>query len=170
MDELIQEDTLTIWDENLPPFYEFVYPIAIPFDEYEYVFESSVPTILKYNQILGMISMEKIKKNLEINSVLSGSEELAVLIKRITIKKNGLDITSSDNIQEILTVLDCAIPSKISEDFQSKYEAQFGKYYPKFYTHLACTACKNSTRYNVDIETEFFRRILSGRETVGEEL
>jgi len=170
LDELIQPDSLTIWDENLPPFYEYVYPISIPFEEYEYVFEASIPSILKYNQTLGMISMEKIKKNLETSTLLSGSEELAVLIKQIIIKKNGLELTRSNLIQEILTVLDCAIPSKISEDFQAKYDEHFGKYYPKFYTELVCGSCKNSTKYSVDIETEFFRRILSGRETLGEEL
>lgn len=170
LDELIQEDSLTIWEDEALPFYDYVYPISIPFDDYEYTFEASIPSILKYNQILGMISMDKIKKNLEVNSVLSGSEELAVLIKQIIISKSGAELTRSSNLQEILTVLDCAIPSKISEDFQNKYEAKFGKYYPKFYTHLACTACQHSTKYSVDIETEFFRRILSGREAMGEEL
>jgi hypothetical protein len=170
LDELIQPDSLTIWDETEIPFYEYIYPIIIPFDEYEYVFESCIPTILKYNQILGMLSMKKIKENLETNSVLSGSEELAVLIKQIIIKKDGVELTRSSNLQEILTVLECAIPSKISEDFQTQYAEKFNKFYPKFYTNLLCGSCKNENKYTVDIETEFFRRVLSGRETVGEEL
>lgn len=170
LDELIQPDSLTVWDESLPPFYEYVYPITISYDEYEFVFEASIPTIQKYNLILGMISIEKIKNNLESGSVLSGSEELAILIKRIVIKKSGAEITKSDNTQEILTVLDCAIPTSVAEDFQEQYKKAFDKYSPKFYTHLSCNACKHSTKYTVDIETEFFRRILSGKGTVGEEL
>jgi hypothetical protein len=170
LDELIQPDSLTIWEQDLPPFYEYNYPITIPFEDYEYVFISSIPNILKYNQILGMISIEKIKKNLETNSVLSGSEEIALLVKEIIIKKNGVELTRSNLIQEILTVLDCAIPSDVSEEFQAKYEERFGKYYPKFYTNLVCGTCKNSSKYTVDIETEFFRRILSGKESVGEKL
>lgn len=170
LDELINEDSLTIWDQELPPFNEYVYPISIPYEEYEYVFETGMPSILKYNQILGMISMDKIKKNLETGSVLSGSEELAVLVKQLIIKKDNVEITRSNNMQEILTILDAAIPIIVSEDFQIKYKERFEKYYPKFYTNLFCTACNHKTKYIVDIETEFFRRILSGREAVGEEL
>ena len=170
LDELIQPDSITIWEHEDIPFYEYTHPISIPFDEYEYVFDTSIPTIQKYNEVLGRISVEKIKKNLEANSVLSGSEELGVLIKRITIKKGNVEITKSEILQEILTVLEIAIPSKISEELQSQYALKFEKYYPKFYTELACPSCKHGTKYHVDIETEFFRRILSGRETLGEEL
>lgn len=168
LDELIQPDSLTIWEDTEVPFHQYVFPIALPFDEYEYIFESCIPTILRYNQVLGMITIDKIKKNLETNSILSGSEELAVLIKQIIIKKNGDEVAKSSNLQEILTVLDCAIPSKISEDFSNQYSDRFNKYYPKFYTNLVCGSCKHEYKYSVDIETEFFRRVLSGKESVGD--
>lgn len=173
LDELVdhpEQDAITIWEEETIPFYEYVYPITIPFDNYEYVFETSIPSIQKYNQVLGHISTSKIESNLKANSVLSGSEELAVLINKITIKKDGIDITSSSKLQEILIVLDAAIPSQISEELQSQYAKRFSKYYPNFYTRLSCPSCKHDTKYSVDIETEFFRRILSGREAMGEEL
>jgi hypothetical protein len=173
LDELIdhpEQDAITIWEEASVPFYEYIYPIIIPYDEYEYVFDTSIPSIQKYNQVLGHISTAKIERNLKANSVLSGSEELAVLINKITIRKGGADITTSDKLQEILIVLETAIPSQISEDLQYQYAQRFEKYYPKFYTRLSCLSCKHDTKYNVDIETEFFRRILSGRDTMGEEL
>jgi hypothetical protein len=167
LEELIHpEDSLTIWEDEKVPFYEYTYSIVIPFEEYEYTFETGIPTIHRHNQILGMIPIEKIKENLESESILSGSEELAVLTKNIIIKKNNTEVTRSNNIQEILVFFNTALPSDVSEEFQKQYEERFGKYQPKFYTNLTCNDCNHVTKLNIDLETEFFRRILLGRELV----
>jgi hypothetical protein len=172
LDELIQEDSLMLWEDESGPFYEYKYPIDAKYDEYTYSFTASIPTINRYNLILGMISIEKINKNLEANSVLSRSEELAMLTSEIVINKNGEEMARTNNIQEILVFFNTALPTSVSEVFQDKYNKRFEKYLPKLYTFLTCanSDCKNDTKYTIDIETEFFRRILLGRELVEEEL
>jgi hypothetical protein len=172
LDELIQSDSLTIWETDDLPFYQYEFPIEVDYDKYKYNFKTSIPTIKRYNQVLGMIPIEKIKENLEANSVLSRSEELSMLTTKITILKDGTELASSNNIQETLVFFNTALPSSVSEEFQTKYNERFEKYLPKFYTFLNCANpdCKNEIKYSVDIETEFFRRVLLGREFVEEEL
>jgi len=173
LDELIQEDSILVWEDDTTPFYEYVYTIDIEYNkEYKYSFESKIPSIKRYNQVLGMIPIDKIKENLELNNVLSRSEELAMLTSKITIFKNSTEIAQTSNIQEILVFFSTALPSSVSEEFQDKYNKRFEKYLPKFYTTLACASkeCGNQIRYDIDIETEFFRRVLLGRELVEEEL
>ena len=172
LDELIQQDSLLLWDDPEIPFYDYVYAIESSYDVYTYVFESRIPTIKRYNNILGMIPIDKIKENLESNSVLARSEELAMLTTQIVIKKGVEEIARTNNIQEILVFYNTSLPSSVSEDFQEKYNERFEKYLPKLYTFLTCgnDECKNEIKYSVDIETEFFRRVLLGRELVGEEL
>jgi hypothetical protein len=166
LDELIQEDSITLWEEELPSFYEYFHSIVVPYEnKYEYVFETSIPTIFRYNQVLGMLSIEKIRENLESNVVLSPSEELSVLINKLTIKEEGKTIASSSLLVDILTVLESAIPSEVSDELRKQYDEKFAKYVPKFYTNLSCS-CGFVNKYNVDIETEFFRRTLFGRESV----
>ena len=166
LEELIRPDTMTLWDRETP-FNETVDTIACSYgDEYEYVFECYIPTIKKYNQVLGFISIDKIRENLESNTVLSESEDLAVQIKTIIIKKKGEEIARSNNIQEVLTVLESAIPTKVTEEFKKKYTDLYQKFIPKFYTLLKCDECEHENKYFVDIETEFFRRILFGGEFV----
>lgn len=169
LNEIVQQDSMNLWDEEIH-FSEYTYPIEISNSEYTYVFETSIPTIQKYNQILNTISIDKIRKNLESNSVLSSSEELAVLTRSIAIRKGDVELTKTNNYQEILTSFDAAIPTNISEDFRYQYRLKFEKYIPKFYTFLSCPECKNDTKYDVDLESEFFRRVLYGRESTGEEL
>jgi hypothetical protein len=168
LDELIQEDSLLLWDNPEIPFYDYVYTIESAYDEYTYLFESRIPTIKRYNSILGMIPIDKIKENLESNSVLSRSEELSMLTTQIIIKKKNEEIARTNNIQEILVFYNTSLPSSVSEDFQEKYNERFEKYLPKLYTFLICANndCKNEIKYPVDIETEFFRRVLLGRELV----
>jgi len=169
LNDLVRPDSMFLWDNEIP-FYEYIYPIEITSGEYTYVFETALPTIQRYNQILNMVSIDKIRKNLESNSVLSSSEELSVLTKSIIIRKGEAELTRTSNLQEILTTLDVAIPTNISEDFKLEYSKRFEKYSPKFYTYLSCPECKNETKYDVDLESEFFRRVLYGRESTGEEL
>jgi len=172
LDELIQEDSLLLWDNPSIPFYDYIYTIEAEYDIYTYVFESRIPTIKRYNSVLGMIPIEKIKENLESNNVLSRSEELSMLTTQIVIKKNKEEIARTNNIQEILVFYNTSLPSSVSEEFQEKYNQRFEKYLPKLYTYLTCANndCKNETKYPVDIETEFFRRVLLGRELVDQEL
>ena len=172
LDELIQHDSMLVWEDDTIPFYEYNYSIEVEYDIYKYVFTSRIPTIKRYNQILGMIPMEKIKENLESNNVLSRSEELAMLTSQIIIQKGDEEIAKTNSIQEILVFYNTALPSSVSEEFQFQYNERFEKYLPKLYTMLSCAEpnCGNEIRYDVDIETEFFRRVLLGRELVEEKL
>ena len=165
LDELIQEDTFTVWPSELPHFTEYTHTIEVPYDNnYVYIFDTFIPSIQRNNQILGMITIEKLQENLETNSVLSSSEQLGVVVKKLTIKQDDKVLASSSNLIDILAVLDAAIPSEVSEDVQDKYNKEFNKYQPKFYTNLGCS-CGNSIKHTIDIESDFFRRALLGRET-----
>lgn len=170
LEELLQPDSLHIWESDDIPFYNYNYPVTVPYENYEYIFEMYIPNALKYNQVLSLIPIDKIKANLESNVILTGSEELAMMVKSIAIKKDGTEIAKSNNLQEILMTLDSALPSTVSEEVEEKYKKRFIQYFPKFYTKLSCGACKNVTDHHIDIETEFFRRILYGRELVEEKL
>lgn len=170
LEELIQEDSITFWEDETTPFYNYTYTIEVPYDDgYSYQFDTQIPTIKKYNQVLGSITIEKIKENLETNTVLSSSEELAVMVNSIKIKKGDSIVTETNKLQEILIFLSSALPTEVSEYLKSDYEKKFDKYQPKFYTNLKCS-CGNSQKYMVDIETEFFRRTLFGRESNQSEL
>lgn len=165
LDELLHEDSLLTWEEP-QPFNEYIYPIEVPFEDYTYTFESLIPTIYKHNLVLGTIPLEKIKANLETNAIFSASEQLTVLIKSIVIKKNNTEIARTENLQEILATTNAALPSFVSEEFHRQYGEKFSKYNPKFYTYLKCPKCQQENILNIDIETEFFQRVLFGRGTV----
>ena len=167
LEDILKDDSLTIWEESDLPFYEYVYKISVPYDDYLYEFDTCIPTIQRYNQILGMIPEDKIKENLETNAILAQSEELAVVCKSLTIKNSKTQdtLSSTNSMIDILTVFDAAIPYDVSLELRREYDKRFDKYYPKFYTFLNCT-CGHDNKYVVDIETEFFRRTLFGREQI----
>lgn len=166
IDDLIQEDTITLWEEEDIEFYKYTYPIEIAYENYTYTFETSIPTIQKHNQVLGTLSINKIKANLEAETVLSPAEELAVLVKSISIKKDDVEIAKTNTLHEILATMEHALPSIVFEKLIEKYRERFDRYEPKFYTMLHCPKCENDIKYDVDIETEFFRRILFGRGSI----
>ena len=173
LDSLIQEDTFLPWEES-EQFYEYVFPIEVPYDDYIYVFESRLPSIRDNNKLLSNLSVEMLQHNLDsTGSIFNRSEQMALLTKSIMIKKKDVaipDPPKTDNIQEMLIAFRQYIPHVVSEDFFKTYREKFDKYYPKFYTFVKCPSCGNDVRFQVDLEVEFFRRSLLGRGEGTEEL
>lgn len=167
LDSLIQEDSFVPWEESIP-FYEYVYPIEIPYDKFIYLFESRIPSIRDNNSLLSTLSVDVLQHNLQTTgSVFSRAEQMTLLTKSITIAtregNNVQELSSTKNLQEILLAFKEYIPHVVSEGFFDLYTQKFDKYYPKFYTNLTCPGCNSPVRFEIDLEVEFFQRSLFGR-------
>jgi hypothetical protein len=174
MDEIIHDDTFNIWDEyitdeqnnqKLIPFYQFVYPIVVEYDDFVFEFVSILPSIKQNNILLSTLSTTILQQNLEkIGSVLSKAQNMALLLNSIKLssKSKRFGTVETSNLQEILITCHSKIPHYVSEQFFDKYNEKFNKYIPKFYKIINCPTCNKEIRYDVDLELEFFRRCLLG--------
>ena len=73
-------------------------------------------------------------------------------------------------VEAILLAFNKHIPWSISETYFKEYNKKFDKYTPKFYTNIPCPKCGMETRVEVDLESEFFRRVILNRGQSSEEL
>ena len=99
--------------------------------------------------------------------IYTKGQYMALLIKEIKITSKNMSVESAgtNSLQDIL--ISCEkFPPFIYEEFFEKYSKVFDKYIPKFYKNVQCPNCSTSFKYNTDLETEFFRRSLSGREKI----
>ncbi len=161
--DLLHEDSLTLWEEELP-FYEYIFPIKINYeDKIDFEFDTVIPSMSRYNQVLGMVSTGQLQQNLEkIGQVFTKPMQMSLLTKKIKLIINGEEIESS-GLQEILIAFENHVPEIVSEKFYEEYNNKFNKYIPKFYDKVTCPNCGHQFNYDVDIELSFFRRtILSG--------
>ena len=166
LEDLVHTDSFTVWEED-SPFYEYTYPIDIPYEGFIYSFESRIPSIRDNNKLMSNLSIEALQANLnQTGSVFTRTEQIALLTKSMSIKKQG-DTTGvapkSENMHEILMALQNYVPYIVSEQFFKQYSDKLDKYYPKFYTKIICPLCQNETTFNVDLEIEFFRRSVFDR-------
>lgn len=166
LDNLIHEDTFTIWEED-EPFYTFRYQIDIPYENLIYQFSSKLPSINDNNRILSTMSNEALQSNLDnMGSVYSRAQNMALLVDAIRIVGNAentdFEAIQTDILQEILMALNSYIPYKVSEEFFKLYNKKFDKYLPKFYRIEKCPGCGKEVRNDFDLEVEFFRRSLFG--------
>jgi len=174
LETLIQEDTFTIWEED-KPFYNFIYDIEVPYDDFVYVFETRLPSIRDNNRLLSNISIDALQNNLtQTGSLFTRREQMTLLSKSVAIKRKGLttdvEVPKTENMQEMLMAFAEYIPHIVSESFFKQYIEKFDKYYPKFYTTVNCPSCGNSMKFQIDLEIEFFRRSLFGGREGSEEL
>lgn len=172
MQDLIHEDSTIAWDVtdndgNVIPFYMYTKEIVVPYDSFEYVFYSRIPSIKQNNDILNFLSSEMIEYNLKnIQSVFNKAQNVALITSYIEIRqKDGLVApVRSETIQEMLMAVEDFIPTSVADEYMKKYGEEFDKYLPKFYTDITCPYCNTTFRFSVDIELEFLRRSLSGGE------
>ena len=161
VEDLLHEDSIKLWEEE-EPFFEYLFPISVEYEGIEFGFMTSLPTMAKYNRVLGMVSTAELQDNLEkIGQVFTKPMQMTLLTESINIK-NGEAISSTDSLQEIMISFTRHIPETVSEKFYDKYNEKFDKYIPKFYKKITCPNCGNKFDYNIDIETEFFRRSVFG--------
>lgn len=172
LDELIHEDTYTIWEEFGPDgktianFYEYYYPIVVEYNDFIYTFFSRLPSIQDNNRLLGMISTEILQQNLDtIGSMFTKPQQMTLLIKGIKLEdKNAItEPVYTDNIHEMLIALSGHIPFTVSETFFEEYGKKFDKFVPKYYKEVTCPNCNSNFNNSVDLEVEFFRRSLFGK-------
>jgi hypothetical protein len=174
LDSLIQEDSFTIWDETIP-FYNFIYPIEVEYENFIYAFESRLPSIKDNNRLLSNLSIEALQNNLtQTGALFTRREQMTLLSKSVAIYPKGNtnidDIPKTENMQEMLIAFTEYVPYIVSEEFFKKYREKFDKYSPKFYTNIPCPQCNSQIRFQIDLEVEFFRRSLFGRGESSEEL
>jgi len=164
MDDLIHEDTIVPWEED-KPFYEFVYPIEIPYENMTFTFNTWIPNLKRNNNLLNLIPLNVIQKNLEqINAVFTQPENMTLLTKSVKITdSNTKRSVESDKIQEILATFRSIVPKSVAEEFFERYGLKFDKYSPKFYFISTCPSCAKENKYFMDLEFEFFRRSILGR-------
>ena len=165
LDHLIQQDTYTIWDEEVP-FNEYFYDIRVDFDDYVYVFRTVIPTMEKYNRLLSIVPPQELKDNMEkYDSVFTPAQNMTLMTQGIYLyHKNDMEkpIAFTTSLQEILMSLNQNIPEVVSDEFFEKYAERFNKYAPKFYTKIICPQCGNEFDYEVNLELEFLRRAVFG--------
>ncbi len=165
VEDLLHPDSLTQWEEKTP-FYEYVFKITIPYDKMTFVFSTMIPTIAKYNLVLGMVSTGELQNNLDkLGQVFSKSMQLSLLTTQIEIINEKKESAFGKNIQEIMMAFDGQIPEVVSEVFYESYNNKFDKYLPNFYKMISCPNCGHQFKHTVDIETEFFRRSVLGKES-----
>ncbi|GEM_PF-1539617 len=174
LDKLIQEDTFTVWEEE-QEFYDYIYPIEVEYEGYIYRFESRLPSIRDNNRLMSNLSIDALQNNLtQTGALFTRKEQMTLLSKAVSIRKKGMsmgpDVPRTENMSEMLLAFSSYVPHVVSEDFFEIYRNKFDKYYPKFYTLINCPSCGNEIRFQIDLEIEFFRRSLFGREASSEEL
>jgi hypothetical protein len=175
MDDLIHEDSITIWDKtdeenNFIPFNAYRHVISIELNDIVYDFNSRLPSVGDNNRMLGMVSTDALQSNLDsIGSIFSKSQHMTLLVDaiRVTSKKSEFDTVESSNINEILLAFQNYLPYQISEKFFKNYSEHFDKYVPNFYYNAKCPYCGEEFKYNIDLELEFFRTSLhAGRKSL----
>jgi hypothetical protein len=169
MDDLIHDDTYTIWDmknnegEDIP-FTVYRTVISIEHQDLVFDFNSRIPSIKDNNDLLSVISIDTLQYNLEnIKSIFSRPQHMTLLTDavRVSSKSNAFTPIETNNFNEILLTFNNYLPFQVSEKFFTKYNDEFGKYSPNYYKNIVCEHCGQKIKYEIDLETEFFRKCLS---------
>jgi len=163
MKDLIHDDTYTLWEESLP-FDEFLHVISVPYENFTYEFATRIPSMQTNNQLLNIISTDVLQKNLDnTNSIFSKAQQMVLLTKGIRLSNHLGQTVETSDIREMLMTCQSKVPQIVSETFFESYSNKFDKYIPKYYKETVCPMCKHEFKINIDLEFEFFRRVLYGR-------
>jgi len=170
MDDLIHEDTFTVWDktddnDEFISFNKYRYVITIERDDYIYEFNSRIPSIMDNNRMLGMLSTDALQHNLDtIGSVFTKPQHMTNLVDavRLSSKSKKIDTVETTNLDEMLLSFQNYLPDQVSTSFFKKYGEHFDMYTPKFYYNATCPVCNNKFKHTIDLETEFFLTALYG--------
>ncbi len=164
-EQIIQEDSITIWEEEVS-FNEFIYsieykpPVHIE-GIYKIIFKTSIPTIKNHLDVLKLIPIEKIKENYQkFGNILSRSEELASVTREITLYKSEDDSSPNHWItaHDVHMIISNFLTMDISDDVLLQYNSTFNKYVPVFKKLYNCDKCLNQFSFVVDPEVSLFRQ------------
>lgn len=168
MDDLIHEDSITIWDkideENNPiPFTTYRYVISVETGDAVYDFNTKLPSVGENNKMLNMVSTDVLQSNLQnLGTIFSKPQHMTVLVDavRLSSKSGKFETVETNNVNEILMTFTNYLPFQVSEKFFEKYSEHFDKYVPNFYYNAECPYCKNKFKHYEDLELNFFRKSL----------
>jgi len=170
MDELIHEDTYTLWDKvdddgNPILFTIYSFPITIDSNDNDtvYEFETKLPSIKDNNDLLSIISTDEIQYNLEtLKSIFTQTQNIALLTNKLTVssKTDQFESVSTTTKYEIMSALENFIPKFVAKQFFDEYGLNFDKYVPKFYKSHPCEKCGTPIKHDIDLEISLFRKSL----------
>jgi hypothetical protein len=169
MDDLIHEDTYTIWDvvdaeSNDVPFDIYRVIISVEHKDTVYNFKVKLPSIKNNNDLLGVVSIDTLQYNLEnTGRIFSRPQHMTLLTEalQITSKSNAFSAIETTNFDELLLTFNNYLPFQVSDKFFTEYNDIFTKYSPNYYLNVTCPICGNIDKHDIDLETEFFRKCLS---------
>lgn len=167
-DELIHEDSVTVWEKD-QPFNEYIYQfeyIANLENLYKIQFDTSLPTISQHIAVINLIPVEKLRDNFnKFGGIFSQAEEVTSALRSVKVFKSEDDtqpdyyITSKDIHQIVCNFF----PLDISDFILDKYSAEFDKYIPIFKKPYKCADCGNDFDYVADPEASLFRQFFRRR-------
>ena len=166
-EDLIQDDSLTVWDKDVP-YYEYIHTIEKVFDLenlYKLEFQTSIATIKQHLEILNLIDPEALKLNYQrFGSILSKSEELASVTRTLKLYHSPTDESPATWIgaHDIHSVIRDYITLDIADNILDEYNEHFNKFIPQFRKAITCQSCNNLYYYNADPEVVLFRNFLRG--------
>jgi len=170
-DDLIQDDTMTVWEEDVP-FQQFSIETDFAIsDSVNLRFHMSIPSINKHLSTLKSISADKMRENFDkFNAIMSKSDELmlitshAELIETIPAKEEGgepiVEIDIIESQLDLHSLFDVYVPLEAEELLVDAYNKYFEKYNPVFKNECKCEHCGHGFDFPVDIEMALFKRFL----------
>jgi hypothetical protein len=164
--QVLQEDSLTLWDEKVP-FTEYTHIVEKIVDVegiYKIQFVTCLPTIKHHLDVLSLIPNEKLRDNFaKFGSILAKTEELTSITKEIRVFRINDDAQAPDIFdtpQDLHLVISEYILLDIVNDVLDDYNERFTKYVPVFKKPYTCGRCGKDFDFYVDIEVSLFRRFL----------
>ncbi len=163
-DELLNENSLCIWDES-QEFYDYSYPIIkkINTNKIKHIeFYTKIPSIKDRIDILSLLGIDKINHNYEsIGEILSSVENLVLVTKMIRMILTDDTAIEINSLQELhMFIID--LPITILRFISTEYSKKFDKYNPKFQKLYTCATCKEDFEYDVDIEFNLYQSYFPG--------
>lgn len=167
-DELIHEDSVTVWDKPAP-FNEYVYSfdyICNIDGLYKLTFEASLPTINQHLAVMRLMPPDKLKDNFnKFGSIFSRVEDITAILRSIKVYKTEDDANPERFItpREIHKVVTNSLTMDISDFILEKYGQEFDKFVPIFKKPYKCKDCGNDFDYVADPEASLFRQFFRRR-------
>ena len=164
VDDTLHEDSMTLWEEDKPPFNKYTESIEIPLNE-EYMLEFSVciPSMADFNRLLSLVPTSEIQNNLEtIRSEFNTEQLMTLYTKRLSVyaKDKPEEKITSGATREILSSIKDCLNIDVATEFFKQYAERFSKYNVSFYMLSKCPDCGEEVKTPIDFEYQFFRKQL----------
>ena len=159
--ECQQEDTFKVWDKE-KPFTEYTYPIECKFGEFNFVFNTKLPSLERSADILSYVDIAAMQRNFRTEGTpLSRANRIALYSDSIELYKDYETENKqvAHSMQEIMAFTERSLPLTIAQKVLTEYDKHFGIYEPKFYVKMKCPICGHEFDYILDTEWELLFRV-----------